>query len=131
MIRLSEGQPKEAVVALNKALTLHPDLPLVDLLKGMAYNQLGQWEKAQQHLETYHTLMGDEAGVCFQLGEAVRNQKRFPEAAVLYRKSLDLQPQQGEVFRSLCKLVSCRKCGVTTPTWGRGSLAPTWSARPL
>ncbi len=106
MIRLSEGQPKEAVVALNKALTLHPDLPLVDLLKGIAYNRLGQYDKAQKHLETYHNLMGDDADICFQLGESVRNQKRFPEAAVLYRKSLDLQPQQGEVFRSLLRCLS-------------------------
>ena len=72
LIQLHRNQALEALGTLEKAHACHPDFPALDLFKGIAHNRLSEWAKALQHLETYRDLLGDDANVCLQLGEALR-----------------------------------------------------------
>jgi predicted Zn-dependent protease len=97
-LRLQRGQAAAALEALDKAHALRPDMPALDFLKGRAFNQLGQWDRALKHLEAYRDLIGEDAEVCRELGYALRGKGHFPDAVRAYRKSLDLNPKDPDAF---------------------------------
>lgn len=103
LVRIGQGRDKEAIDFLDRALDSHPDMPIIDLFKGIAYNHLSQWDKALKHLETYRDLLGDDANLCFELGESLRGVGRFPEAQTSYRKSLDYDPKHADAFVGLLR----------------------------
>jgi tetratricopeptide (TPR) repeat protein len=100
-LHLQRGQFQEALAAYDRAHASHADMPCLNLLRGIAFNGLGQWDKALKHIEAYRGLLGEDPLVCWQLGEALRGKERFPEAAVAYRKSLDQNPKEGGAFIGL------------------------------
>ncbi len=113
---LDREKTDEALVAVDRALTLQPDLPGADWAKGVCYLRLSKWDKALPLVEGYHNLFGDESVICQGVGLALRGNRRFDEAAAMYRKSLDLNPKNADSFLGL--LDSC---------WGTGpwdDLAP-------
>src|SRR5262249_25846566 len=61
-------------------------------------NQLNQWDKALKHLEAYRDLLGEDAVLCQQLGEALLGCQRYPEAARTLRKALDFDPKDADTF---------------------------------
>jgi tetratricopeptide (TPR) repeat protein len=99
MICQHRGQHKEAVAAVAKARTFRQDLPILDFLQGVALSRLGQWQEGLKHLEAYRALLGDDAIVCREIGQALRNSKKFVEAEKAYRKSLDLNPTDADAFQ--------------------------------
>jgi tetratricopeptide (TPR) repeat protein len=101
MVRLQREQCDEALVFLDKARACHPDMPILDLMKGCALNRLGKWDQALPFLEAYHDLLGDDDAIDLQLGEALRGVRRFPEAAAAYRKGLDYNPKNSDAFLGL------------------------------
>jgi predicted Zn-dependent protease len=101
VVQLDRGRPKEALETLDRAEKLSADMPMLGFLEGMALNRLGRWEEALKHLEAYRDLLGEDAVVCFQLGESLRGLRRFPEAAAAHRKSLDYNPKNVEAFLAL------------------------------
>jgi predicted Zn-dependent protease len=105
VVQLHRNQPQAALDAFAKAHDLHADMPVLDVLKGMAYNHLGQWDKALTHLQAYHDLLGDDAGTNRELGEAFRGLGRVEEARTAYRKSLDENPKDAEAFMGLLRTV--------------------------
>jgi predicted Zn-dependent protease len=101
LVHLQRAQFKEALAALERASALQPDMPLLDILKGIVLNKLGRWEEALRRLEAYRELLGEDALVCQNLGLALRGLSRFADAARAYRRSLDLNPADAESFSGL------------------------------
>ncbi len=106
LVRLQRGQAKEALAAFEQAHRLHPDMPCLDLTKAIAFNDLGDWNNALKHLEAYQGLLGDDAAVCRELGEALRGLSRFPEARAAYRKALDYDPKDPDAFLGLLRALA-------------------------
>ncbi len=100
-IHLEHGKFQEALDVLGKARALQPDMPILDLLEGVALNKLGKWDDARKHLESYKDLLGEDAVVLREWGLALRGCQRFGEAARAYRKSLDLDPKDTDAFGGL------------------------------
>ncbi|MCI0378787.1 MAG: hypothetical protein L0215_14360 [Gemmataceae bacterium] len=100
-ISLHRGQPEAALDEWDKAHQCHPDMPGLDLMRGVAFNMSGQWDKALGHLRAYEALLGDDAAVCHQFGEAYLGLFRLPEAAAAFRKALDYDPNQLDSFLRL------------------------------
>ncbi|MCI0737712.1 MAG: hypothetical protein L0Y72_01615 [Gemmataceae bacterium] len=100
-IHLQRGQPEAALDEWAKAHQRHPDIPGLDLFKGVAFNMSEQWDKALGHLRAYEAFLGDDAAVCHQFGEAYLGQLRLPEAAAAFRKALDYDPNQLDSFLRL------------------------------
>jgi hypothetical protein len=107
-VLLNQGLFKEGLAALEKAEGLHPDMPIADLLRGVAHNGLEQWAEALKHLEKYHDLLGDDAVLCLQLGTALHGLERSSDGAAMYRKSLDLDPKNVEAFIGLLYSLSAQ-----------------------
>lgn len=102
-LHLNRQQFKEAQEAFDRAQRLHPDMPCLDLLKGMTCNRLGQWQKAVEHLRAYRELLGDDAVLCYELGEALRGVQQFTEAGAAYRTALDHNPKYDDAFLGLLR----------------------------
>lgn len=105
---LLEDNTQRTTAALSyydQAEQLRPGLPVLDILRGLAYNKLGQWEKAVKHLEAYVRVLGDDNEVCYELGRALLNLGRFREAEGLLRKSLDYDPEGIYVLELLRQLL--------------------------
>ncbi len=98
---IQRGEYKEALQAFDDASQLQPDMPALDLLRGIAYNALGQWETARKHLQAYRDLLGDDPLVCTQHGLSLRGVRQWADAAESYRRALDLNPKSAEAFRGL------------------------------
>jgi uncharacterized protein HemY len=97
-ILLRHGQFQDMVDALEESKRLHPDPFLADYLLGVARNRVGKWEQALTILRAYRALVGDEDEMCRETGLALRQLRRFPEAASEYRKALDLNPKNEAAF---------------------------------
>jgi predicted Zn-dependent protease len=102
-VQIGRGDFKTALGTLDQAQASHPDMPAVDLLRGVALNGLGQHDKALKHLETYRDLLGEDDVVCLQLGEALRATGRFPEACTAFRKALDYNPKNADALGGLLR----------------------------
>jgi predicted Zn-dependent protease len=106
LIRMQRGEFKEALTAFDEAQRLQADMPVLDFLKGITFNALGEWAKALKHLQTYRDLLGDDPLLCHELGEALRGLQRFPEAREAYRTALDLNPKNTDAFLGLLRALS-------------------------
>ncbi len=71
------------------------------MLRGIAFNKLGQYATALKHLEAYRDLLGDDEIVCVQLANALYGLKRYADGARVYRQALDLNPKNVEAFQGL------------------------------
>ncbi len=103
IVHLHYQRHREAIDSLEAAKRLHADMPTADYLRGMASNRLGKWDQALKCLNDYRALLGDDEDVCRELGDALRGARRFDEASIEYRKSLDLDPQNAEAFRGFLR----------------------------
>jgi tetratricopeptide (TPR) repeat protein len=72
VICISRGQNEQALEALDKSQALQPDMPAVDLLKGIIYNNMAQWENALKHIQKYRDLLGDDPLVRQEFDKATR-----------------------------------------------------------
>lgn len=103
MVQVQRGQFEPALKAFDEAQRHNPDMPCLDLFRGMALNQLGRWDQALKHVEAYRDLLGEDGMVCFELAEALRGVGRMPEACAAYRKCLDYEPKNLDAFLSLLR----------------------------
>jgi LSD1 subclass zinc finger protein len=102
-VQFQRGNFQAALESFDQADRLHPDMPCLDLLRGIVLNQLGRWDEAQKRLEAYRNLLGEEAVVCRELGNALSGQQRFAEACASYRKALDDDPKDADAFVGLLR----------------------------
>lgn len=101
IIHIHRGKDQEALKALEAAKRLHADMPVADYLRGIVLKKMSKWEEALKYLNDYRNLLGDDDEVCREIGETLRQLRRFREAAVEYRKALDVNPQDAEAFDGL------------------------------
>jgi len=76
-------------------------MPALDLFKAIAYNRLARWEDALKHLGTYEALLGDDANVCREKGNALLGLNRKADAAAAFRKALDYSGADMDCFLAL------------------------------
>jgi predicted Zn-dependent protease len=101
MIHLQRNRVEDALASWEQSHRSHPDMPALDLFKAVAYNRLARWEDALKHLKTYEDLLGDDANVCREKGQALLGLNRKPEAAAAYRKALGYNAEDMDCFLGL------------------------------
>jgi tetratricopeptide (TPR) repeat protein len=104
-LQLDRNKPAEALAALDKARSFNPDMPMLNLLSGTAFNQQGQYEKALDRLRAYADLLGEDSLTSFQLGFALAGLGRMREAAGAYRRSLDDNPDFPDALDGLRRVL--------------------------
>lgn len=109
----------EAMELYDEAAKLNPDMPILMLWRGDCHGALNQHEQAVRLLTRFRDQFGDNAFLCSSLGGAYQNLRRFPEAAAEYRKSLDINPRDGEAFIGLARSLD--------PLAPRDDLAPRFA----
>jgi tetratricopeptide (TPR) repeat protein len=103
VVRLHRNQPEEALKEWEKAAAFHPDMPALDLFKGLALNHLAQWDKALKHLETYKALLGDDTNVCRELGLALRGVGRSRRPRLPIARRSTTTPSTPTLSSGFCK----------------------------
>ena len=98
----SRNQWQQAADSLRSIADQNVAIPAIDYYLGIVSNRLNLRE-ALAPLERFHAISGDDARICYELGEAHRLGQRFPEAAKFYRTSLDIQPTWGGTFLGLLR----------------------------
>jgi uncharacterized protein HemY len=101
VVHIEREQYQEALDTVDRAAACHADMPVLDLLRAIALNGLGKSEQALKHIDAYRDLLGEDEQVCVQRGLALQGVQRLPEACASYRKALDFNPKNGDVFLRL------------------------------
>jgi tetratricopeptide (TPR) repeat protein len=109
IIHLENRQYAAAQEAAVRGLDHGMDVPALILVRSVAQAGLGEWEASLRTLEPYRDLIGDDDSVAFFAGTLLSRLWRFDEAAASYRKSLDLEPSNPQVFRALLGTVAPQK----------------------
>jgi tetratricopeptide (TPR) repeat protein len=104
-IRHHQGRLEEMLTAGTAANRLDPDTPGSDYLCATALNKLTRWASAVKHARAAQAWLGDDPVICYELGFALHNQNQFADAAALYRKVLDVVPDNKEAFKDLLRCV--------------------------
>jgi len=98
---LATGDELEAKHASATGLRIAPQNDELYLLHAMALWRLGEYAPAEQHLRAYvKRRPEDPTGICL-LGEVVRSQGRSDQAADLFRRALDIDPDNVWAKRGL------------------------------
>ncbi|HEV7683853.1 MAG TPA: tetratricopeptide repeat protein [Pyrinomonadaceae bacterium] len=84
------GNRKKAVDELNSAVTAYPNFSLALRELGAQYLQLKEMEKLAETMEALLKLTPDDPKAHLNLGIALWNQKKYPEAETHLRESLRL-----------------------------------------
>lgn len=100
---LEQGQTKEAVAQLEKAVTLAPNNAYCHLTLGVAYRQLGQLKAAQRELEAATRLEPGNAKAHYQLGRLYKDMRDLNRAQAEFKKTADLQAQSSAPRTSATK----------------------------
>ena len=103
IVRLRQERFAECLACSENAERCHADMPGIELLRTLVYNRLRRFDLALIHGERYRAIVGDDPDICFELGFATQEQRRFREAAAWYRKVLDEEPNHETAFLSLLR----------------------------
>ena len=89
---LRQGEHQQAVVELEKAVKIRPDLVLPHLLLAQACMQLKQWDRAIDILKK-HAVLYNRSGRIFELiGDCYRRRDEPATALKMYEKAAGLNP---------------------------------------
>lgn len=104
------GNSKKAVEQLNAALLVYPKFALALGELGSQYVALKEWDKIPMAMEELLKLTPDDARAHLNLGIALYNQKKFPEAETHLRESIKLSKKDAVAHLYLgLTFVSIRK----------------------
>jgi tetratricopeptide (TPR) repeat protein len=81
------------------------DFPFVYEFYAIAYNKLGQYDKALESALKWENALGGESELYYQMGIALSHLKRNDEAAQAFEKSLDEDPEAAVSLVELSKLL--------------------------
>ncbi len=98
---LLAGRAAEALPLVNQLVREHPDFPETWLLLGRARNLQNQPAAAEQSLRRFLELDPQSVNGYFQLGMSLLAQKRYPEAAAIFRHAITLKRDFGPAFFNL------------------------------
>jgi protein O-GlcNAc transferase len=91
-IRLSENKPRNAIVLIEKALALGPDVAAICFNLARAYEDNDEAERALQLYERARKLDKRDPDIDFGIGTALSSLKRFKEAVAAFDRALALDP---------------------------------------
>jgi spermidine synthase len=89
---LTEGRFDEALVNLERALTLRPDLPDPHVTMGELYLRWGKPADALRHFLDAREILPDDAGILYRLGSTYSALERAGEAKEAYQQALRIDP---------------------------------------
>lgn len=98
---LTEGRFDEALLNLERALALRPDLPDPHVTMGELYLRRGEPEEALPHLLDALEILPDNAGILYRLGNTYSALKRNGEARETYEKAVELDPDDYGIRNAL------------------------------
>ena len=101
LAKSGQGKAAESLADAELAEKLNRDVPIVDLIKAIAYDQLEMYEQAIASARKYMDLVGADENALWHLGHALEQTHRTDEAREAYSKSLDEQPTNLDVISSL------------------------------
>ena len=88
---LEQGQGKEAVVLLEKAIQLAPDNAFCRMKLGVAYRQVGRLEDSRRQLEKATQLEPDNPATHYQLGRLYKQMHTLDRAQAEFDRTAELQ----------------------------------------
>lgn len=88
---MEQGQTKEAIGPLEKAVALAPNNPFCRLTLGVYYRKVGQMEGAQRELERATQLEPDNAVAHYQLGRLYKEIHALDRAQAEFDRTAELQ----------------------------------------
>jgi tetratricopeptide (TPR) repeat protein len=86
-----QGQIKEALAPLEKAVALAPNNAFCHITLGVAYRQNGKLDAAQRELETATRLEPDNPTAHYQLGRVYKEQHALDRAQAEFEKTAELK----------------------------------------
>jgi tetratricopeptide (TPR) repeat protein len=101
LVRLSQGDPDEAVALISRALERNSRDPQYFCNLGVALNAADQSGKAIAALDRAIALKPDYAEAYSNKGMALRSLKRFHEAVEVYRQAVRLRPAEAGFYFNL------------------------------
>jgi Flp pilus assembly protein TadD len=88
---MEQGQTKEALAPLEKAVSLAPNNAFCRMTLGVAYRQNGELDQAQRELETATKLEPDNPTAHYQLGRVYKAQHALDRAQAEFEKTAELK----------------------------------------
>ena len=98
-----EDKLKEAVVHLEKAVTIFPDYLDAQILLGLTYMDLKDWAKAEKALQSAIKIEPRASTAYFALGEAYISEKKYAEAQDILSQGLKANEASAEGHLTLAK----------------------------
>ena len=98
---LNEGKVDEGIAALEKALTIDPNLASVHYNLGLAYEKKDQPEEARKHFQEAIKIKPDLGEAYLALGNSYMSAKQFAPAAEAFSKAGESMPDNYDVFYNL------------------------------
>lgn len=92
---------ERVLIALSHCDKNKQPFPIADYLRAVAYNQLGEPEKALAAADRFRKVFGDDAEALFERGLALEALERNDEAIAAYRQGLDDTPGSAENLAAL------------------------------
>ncbi len=110
-VEVTNERPQPALAAVDRAEMFQRDFPMVEYLRSVAFNQLGEHEKALKSAQKFIRLLGDDADAYLEMGDALEGLDRPDEALAAYRKGLDDTPESLDNLLALGLLLPDDKKG--------------------
>jgi tetratricopeptide (TPR) repeat protein len=101
---LAKKNTPQAIVHLEKAVSLYPDFFQARLLLGTAFMDVRNWARAEEALARAHDTRPDDPTVLLALGEVNWRQKRYAEAEKLLLDGLKLDDRSWHGHFTLARL---------------------------
>lgn len=88
VVMLQDGNYAQAIALLEKVIEKSPGVtaPYIDI--AIAYQRIGELEKAEEHLKTALNLFPEHPVACNEYGLLYRKTGRFAEARVIYERAI-------------------------------------------
>jgi len=84
---------KEAIAQFEKAILSYSNFFEAELLLGVTYMDLRQWDDAERALQRAVEIKPDNSSAMIYLGEVYWRQKRYPDAEQILRDGVKLDPK--------------------------------------
>jgi tetratricopeptide (TPR) repeat protein len=95
-VLVRSGRAREAIVYLDKAVSLEPDSWAYQFNRARAYAQLQEWGKASEGYRTAGRLFPDDYATQYNLAKALQASGEITAALAAYEKAIQLAPGQSD-----------------------------------
>lgn len=116
----------EAILHLEKALSIYPKYVEAELKLGTAYMDLRQWATAEQALKKTIEIDPKTANAYFALGEVYRRQKKYEQAEKALQDGLVIETRSAQAHLTLARVYWEKVAGVKDEAHWRPSLEKSY-----